>query len=93
MNAITETNVEERIRTALLSIMDVQVEPESIPTNTPLLGSGLGLDSVIMFRLIIEIEKEFGVEFDDKVIGPELLKDIDSIGRYVRELQQAATSE
>ena len=36
----------------------------SIDESTPLVGSGMSLDSVMVLELVIDLEKEFSIEID-----------------------------
>jgi acyl carrier protein len=46
----------------------------SVTAETPLLSHGLDLDSVAVLQLIMRVEVEFGVQFDEQDISTELFK-------------------
>ncbi len=54
-----------------------------ISTDTPLLSSGLGLDSVALLEILVEIETEFGVQFPDSEITGELFRSIGTLASAV----------
>jgi serine O-acetyltransferase len=56
-----------------------------VDAHTPLLGDGVGLDSLEVLRLINEIEEEFGLTIDEGVLKPEHLTDVSSLATFVEE--------
>ena len=52
---------------------------QPITRDTTLLSSGLGLDSVAVLELIIEVETAFGVEFKDTDLSVELFRTVGSL--------------
>lgn len=71
---------------------DVGYEHQSISADTELLTSGLGLDSVVMLRLIAAIEDEVGIEFDDTDLPIEVFKNVGTLAEAVRKKLQAGSS-
>lgn len=56
-----------------------------IDAQTPLLSSGLSLDSVAVLELLMEIENEFGVEFKDSDLSVDLFKSVGTLAEAVQE--------
>ena len=56
---------------------------EKITPDTPLLSSGLGLDSVAVLELVMEVEKEFAVTFADADLSVDLFKSPRTLARAV----------
>jgi acyl carrier protein len=54
-------DVLERVRGILVRRLGVRREPAEIDPDTPLFGTGLGLDSVDGVELLVAIEVEFDV--------------------------------
>ena len=50
-----------RIRKILIDNLDIRREPDEIDPDTPLFGSGLGLDSVDAVELMVSLHSEFMV--------------------------------
>ncbi len=57
----------------------------AVDSGTPLLSSGLNLDSVAVLELIMEIETEFGVQFSDSDLSVELFKTVGTLARAVEQ--------
>ena len=56
----------QRLKSVLVERLSLQLEPEEIANDSPLFGSGLGLDSVDALEIAIAIETEFGVPITDE---------------------------
>jgi acyl carrier protein len=54
-----------RVRRLLIACLDLQHAPDDIDPDTPLFGTGLGLDSVDAVELVISLEMEFGMQLPD----------------------------
>lgn len=55
----------QRMKCVLIERLSLQLEPEEIANDSPLFGSGLGLDSVDALEIAIAVETEFGVAITD----------------------------
>jgi acyl carrier protein len=56
----------QRLKRVLIERLSLQLEPEEIANDSPLFGSGLGLDSVDALEIAIAVETEFGVPITDE---------------------------
>jgi acyl carrier protein len=57
----------------------------------PLFGpDGLGLDSVDVLELVLELERSFGVTIEDQDTGMQALRSVDSIAAFIRERRGSA---
>ena len=79
--------MENQLTQKVLDILTQRiVAPESgkrLDAKTPLLSSGLGLDSVAVLDLIMELEKEFSISFDDADLSVELFQNAEALARAV----------
>ncbi|MBW2037488.1 MAG: hypothetical protein JRI41_08435 [Deltaproteobacteria bacterium] len=76
--------IEEGIKRILIS--ELEVKPEVIATvnsDTPLLGRGVGLDSIETLALVAGIEHEFNIQVDDADLTLDLFKRIGILAEYV----------
>lgn len=79
MNAL-----ETRLKTLIVTGLHLDgVTPESIASDAPLFGDGLGLDSIDALELGIVLKKEFGLEIS--VADPEIRNHFRSV-RSLAEL-------
>ena len=71
---------------------DVRPEAlEKVDAATPLLGSGIGLDSVEALTLASEIEGEFDIHFEDQELTPDLFRSLGSLSTSIAAKCQART--
>ncbi len=68
---------------ASLKLSDVK--PEDIDENEPLVGGGLGLDSIDTLELLVLLEKEYGVTVPDITIGKKVFASVRSLATYIQE--------
>lgn len=55
----------DRLKHLLIDRLSLQLEVDEIADDSPLFGSGLGLDSVDALEVAISVETEFGVSITD----------------------------
>ena len=75
---------EEKIKQILIS--ELEIKPSLLAeynSSTPLLGRGIGLDSVETLTLVAGIEKEFDIQIDDADLTAELFKSLRTLTEYV----------
>lgn len=61
-----------------------QFKPEEIDADEPLIGGGLGLDSIDALELIVMIEKNYGVKISNPEEGRKILSSIRHIAAYIQ---------
>ncbi len=85
--------LEERLKTLIVDTLALEdVPPESIDSEAPLFGEGLGLDSIDALELALAIHGEFGVrteENDER--NREYYSSVKSLADFIRS-KQAETS-
>lgn len=64
--ATRRSELAQRLKCVLIERLSLQLEPEEIANDSPLFGSGLGLDSVDALEIAIAVETEFGVSITDE---------------------------
>lgn len=62
----------EQVRGVLIDALRLRVEPDEIDPDTPLFGTGLGLDSIDALELVVAVEHAFGVRLADSDDAPPL---------------------
>lgn len=68
-----------RVRRILIDGLDVQCEPDTIDPDTPLFGSGLGLDSIDAVELALLLEDRFGLKWQDGPAGRAGMRTVNSV--------------
>ena len=78
------TKIEEKIKHLLVS--ELGVNPRVLAassSDTPLLGRGIGLDSIETLALVAGIEGEFDIQVDDAELTVNLFSSIGTLAQYV----------
>jgi acyl carrier protein len=71
------------IKQALVRSLRLPITPEEIGDATPLFGEGLGLDSIDVLELVLELERTFGVSITDEQTGNTVLRSVDTIADFI----------
>ncbi len=61
------------------------ISPEDIDPTLPLIGEGLGLDSIDTLELIVLMEKKYGVKVPDIKVGKEIFSSLNSMASYIEK--------
>ena len=83
-------NLKEEIKQAIVRSLRLPIAPESIEDGVSLFGDGLGLDSIDVLELVLEIERTFGVSITDEETGNKVLRSVDSIADYITAARNPA---
>lgn len=71
------------IKQAIVRSLRLPMQPDEIGDSTPLFGEGLGLDSIDVLELVLEIERTFGVSITDEQTGAQVLRSVDAIAAHI----------
>ncbi len=69
-----------------LLIAELDVEPDLLSQSdagTPLLGLGVGLDSIDALRLATALERRFDIQIPDDSLTTELFSNVGTLAAYV----------
>ena len=59
-------NIKQQLKVIIIQGLRIKDRgPESLPDDEPLLGGDLGIDSIDILQLILEIERHFGIKLVD----------------------------
>lgn len=78
------------VRTMLIEHLRVARGPDEIDPDTPLFGSGLGLDSVDAVELLVCLSADFGVKLPDDAMGRSEMRSVNSLVDLVLAAREAA---
>lgn len=83
--------IQEKIKDILMDELMLDVEPEEIEPETPLMGpDSLGLDSVDALQLVVALDKHFGLKISDAEAAQGILINVQTIAKAVAEHQAAS---
>ena len=66
-----------------LSLLDVV--PEDIGDDAPLVGGSLGIDSIDVLELVLMLEKDYGVKIETKEAGVSAFASVRALTEFVRK--------
>jgi acyl carrier protein len=68
-----------------------EINPEDILDDAPLIGDGLGLDSIDALELVVLLEKYHGVKIMDEEVGRKVLMSVNTMAEFIIEEKAKAT--
>jgi len=75
------------IKKMIIDTLNLQdIKPEDIGDDLPLFGGDntLGLDSIDAIELVMAVQREFKVRIDDQNLAREVLKDVNSVAKFIQ---------
>lgn len=91
MNEPQDSLVDE-LKTKLVQTLGLDVSPEDIDPDAPMLGAGLGIDSIDALEIVVLVEKDYGVKIENRVQGAEAFASVRTLADFIRKRRgQAAT--
>ncbi len=81
--AETGNALKAEIKQAIVRSLRLPITAAEIGDSTPLFGDGLGLDSIDVLELVLEIERSFGVAITDEETGMRVLQSVDTIAEFI----------
>lgn len=85
------TRLKAELKEAIVRALRLPIPASDIDDSAPLFGEGLGLDSIDVLELVLELERSFGVQIRDEETGATALRSIETIADFVLS-QRAANS-
>jgi acyl carrier protein len=84
--------LKEQVKQALVRSLRLPIPPEEIGDTTPLFGEGLGLDSIDVLELVLELERSFGVSITDEQTGTKVLRSVQAIADFIADQRSKSSS-
>lgn len=69
-----------------LGLMDVA--PEDIKDDDPLVGGDTGIDSIDVLELVMMIEKDYGVKIENKELGAKVFASVLALATHIFNSQR-----
>ena len=84
MVSISPEQIEDAIREILAAELEVDLRSFGVEAGkTPLLGRGIGLDSIDALTLLTALEKRFDIEVEDSELTAALFKSVATLAEFV----------
>ncbi len=82
MRTIEETISELKVKIIeTLGLLDVA--PEDIKDDEPLVGGDTGIDSIDVLELVMMIEKDYGVKIENREVGVKVFASLRALAAYI----------
>jgi acyl carrier protein len=78
--------VKEKI---IMSLKLTDITPEEIDVDAPLIGEGLGLDSIDALELLVMLERDYQVTVPDVNAGRRIFSSVRALAEHIQQ-QKAA---
>jgi acyl carrier protein len=80
-------NLEELIGGLKINIIQtlglIDVKPEDIKDDAPLVGGDMGIDSIDVLELVMMIEKDYGVKIESKELGVKVFVSVRALATHI----------
>ena len=87
----TRQEIIVQLQQLLVEVSLLDHEPEKLDPDSPLFGSGFGLDSIDAIEILVGVEQQFGLQLDeDNLSGPLYLRTINTITDLIMAQKQKA---
>lgn len=74
------------IRAHIVKSLNLQdVASETFDENTVLFQEGLGLDSIDALELIVMMDRQYGIKFEDPKVARKVFYNVRTIAEYVQQ--------
>jgi acyl carrier protein len=78
------------VKLAIIRSLRLPITVDEIGDDVPLFGEGLGLDSIDVLELVLELERSFGVSVSDEATGARVLRTVNTIAEFVEANRKPA---
>ena len=89
MSEQTDSLVAELSR-KLVETLGLDMAVDAVDPAAPLIGAGLGIDSIDTLELVVMIEKDYGVKIDTRAAGVEAFASLNALAAYIRKRRPAS---
>jgi acyl carrier protein len=88
VTAQTDPLVAELAR-KLVETLGLDLAPENVDPDAPLIGAGLGIDSIDTLELVVLIERDYGVKIDNRAAGVDAFASLNALAAFIRQRRPA----
>ncbi|MFC5185556.1 acyl carrier protein [Actinomadura harenae] len=77
------------IKNVVIGVLELGIAPERLDDTVSLYSPVVGLDSLSLLHILVEIEKRFDIEIDDEDVMAAELSDVGSLVAMIRQVVDA----
>jgi len=83
---MTTAELQREVATLMVEALNLEIAPESIDPQAPLFGEGLGLDSIDVLEIALEVSKRYGVQLRaDDENNAKIFASLASLSDYIAQ--------
>ena len=76
----------EQLKSEIIEQLNlVDINKDDIQADTPLFGTGLGLDSIDSLELTVLLERKYGVKITNSQDGKKVFQSLRTMAEYIME--------
>jgi acyl carrier protein len=82
----SEAELRNRVKTMIVQCARLKIQPSELKDDWPLFDreKGLGLDSIDVLELVVNVEKTFGVQIPDRETGQKVLQSVNTLVEHLK---------
>ena len=74
----------EELKSKIVKVLNlIDVQPNEMLDDDPLVGGSLGIDSIDVLEMVIMIEKDYGVRIDNRELGVTVFSSLRTLAEYI----------
>ena len=83
---MNDAELRDRVKTMIVQCARLKIQPSDVKDDWPLFDKekGLGLDSIDVLEIVVNIEKTFGVQIPDRETGEKVLQSVNTIVEHLK---------
>ncbi|QTA80802.1 Phosphopantetheine attachment site-containing protein [Desulfonema limicola] len=76
----------EELKVKIIKTLNlVDISPEDIKPDEPLVGGELGIDSIDILELVMMIEKDYSIKIDNKELGAKVFSSLRTLAAHINK--------
>jgi acyl carrier protein len=81
-----DTVLRDKVKAMIVQCARLKIHPSELKDDWPLFDKekGLGLDSIDVLELVVNVEKTFGVQIPDRETGQKVLQSVNTIVEHLK---------
>ena len=82
----SDTVLRDKVKAMIVQCARLKIQPSELKDDWPLFDKekGLGLDSIDVLELVVNVEKTFGVQIPDRETGQKVLQSVNTIVEHLK---------
>jgi acyl carrier protein len=86
-----QSPIEQELAVLLVNALNLEVKPEEIGPNDPLYGEGLGLDSIDILEVALEVSRRYGFQLrSDDERNQQIFQSLRTLATHVAQHRSAS---